>query len=481
MPAAAADLPRPPIRPRRAALWLLAGLLPGVAGAQTATPDLQDAAPGATAPAAPLAVPLLEIVGFDLLLNAYNRKFSGTRDYDVTADSIRDNLRGPWVTDNDPFQVNQFAHPYQGSLYHGAARATGHGYWTSAAITFAGSLWWEITGERTPPSKNDQVASGIAGSFFGEPLYRMARRLRAQGGDDWRRWLAAAVSPPDGLNQALFGSRYDAAFDDHDPWIASRLRVGASRLLHDESGRQYGERTAGELDGSIEYGLPGKPGYGYERPFDYFAAQLALSTANGVEYLASRGLLGGAAYGNDDPDRPLAGVWGLWGSYDYSAPQIYNLSTTALSIGTTLRWQAAPRVELQGTALGGLGYAAVSTRRRAVDDVTDRRFRYGTAPRLSLAGRMIVDDRAAVDVATEQYWLGRIANRRAGHDDISRVEASLTWRVTGPHAVGVRGVWSQRSSEYADQPERRQSVASIGVYYTLLGSDGFGGGFATTR
>jgi hypothetical protein len=64
--------------------------------------------------------PALEIIGFDLALSNYNRAFSGTHDYDVSWASIRRNLRGPWVVDNDPFRVNQFAHPYQGSLYHGA-------------------------------------------------------------------------------------------------------------------------------------------------------------------------------------------------------------------------------------------------------------------------------------------------------------------------------------------------------------------------
>ena len=40
--------------------------------------------------------------------------------------------------------------------------------------TFAGSAMWEIAGEDTLPSRNDQVASGIAGSFLGEALFRMS-------------------------------------------------------------------------------------------------------------------------------------------------------------------------------------------------------------------------------------------------------------------------------------------------------------------
>ncbi|MBP8296042.1 MAG: DUF3943 domain-containing protein, partial [Burkholderiales bacterium] len=74
------------------------------------------------------AIPPLEIIGFDVLLNRFNRLREGPGDYDVTAASIRRNARSRWVVDNDPFSVNQFLHPYQGSMYHGFARSAGLNY-----------------------------------------------------------------------------------------------------------------------------------------------------------------------------------------------------------------------------------------------------------------------------------------------------------------------------------------------------------------
>ena len=73
--------------------------------------DPDDAAPAATEPDKSYWWPALEIIGFDLLLSNYNRATSGSSDYDVSWASVRRNLRGPWVVDNDPFKVNQFAHP----------------------------------------------------------------------------------------------------------------------------------------------------------------------------------------------------------------------------------------------------------------------------------------------------------------------------------------------------------------------------------
>jgi hypothetical protein len=220
------------------------------------------------APDAGYAVPALEIIGFDLLLNLYNRRFSGSNVYDVNAGTIRRNLRGPWVVDNDPFKVNQAAHPYQGSMYHGAGRATGLSYWEASALTFAGSAWWEITGETTTPSRNDQVASGIAGSFLGEPLFRMAHLVlnRSDLPAAWRPWLAGAISPPVALNRLAFGSRFDSAFHDHDPEYYGRLHAGPTHAIQNDfdSSPQF-KRNMAQADFALDYGLPGKPGYTYKR------------------------------------------------------------------------------------------------------------------------------------------------------------------------------------------------------------------------
>ncbi len=430
------------------------------------------ARPGDAAPAKNYFTPALEIFGFDFLLNRYNRRYSGSSDYDVSTASIRRNLRGPWVVDNDPFNVNQFAHPYQGSIYHNAARANGLSYWESAAYTFAGSVGWEIAGEKTPPSRNDQVASGIAGSFLGEPLFRMAHlllRSRSEIPYAWREWGAAAISPAVGFNRLLYGSRFDAAFQDHDPVYYSRLRLGA---VHSTNGvldvPSYFHANAAEIDFALDYGLPGKPDYTYTRPFDYFSFEALVSGANGVEKVTSRGLLFGTDYAIGDNYR---GIWGLYGNYDYLSPQLFHLSSTALSLGTTGQWWATQHLAVEGTALAGIGYSAASALRTVADD---HDYHYGMAPRLGLAMRITGGARGSLDLSGEKYFLGRVANRDSGKDDISRVDAAFTWRVSGRHAMGVKYVWSHRNAYFDGRGQTTQTVRTVGVYYTLLGAEGFG-------
>jgi len=114
-------------------------------------------------------IPAAEIVTFQLLLNIFDRATQPGDDYDSDWSSIKHNLESSWTTDNDPFAVNQLFHPYTGAIYHGFARSAGLDYWESLGYTFAGSWLWEIAGETTEPSLNDQITTGIGGSFLPRP------------------------------------------------------------------------------------------------------------------------------------------------------------------------------------------------------------------------------------------------------------------------------------------------------------------------
>jgi hypothetical protein len=93
---------------------------------------------------------------------------------------------------------------------------------------------------------------------------------------------------------------------------------------------------------------------------------------------------------------------------------------------------------------------------------------------VALALRVIASDRASADISARMVSVGRLNNRADGNDDISRVDSALTWRIHGAHAVGVSYVWSHRSASYPDNFNNKQTLGKIGVYYTLLGKNGFG-------
>ncbi len=455
---------------------LLAALAAGgpIAFAQVAPPSSPASAAEVKAERSDV-IPAFEIIGFDFLLNRFERNFgSGRDDYRVNLRSVRTNLRSSWDTDHDPFRTNQLGHPYQGSMYHGFARSTGHGYWESAGYAFAGSAFWEIAGERTRPSRNDQVASGIGGTFFGEALFRMSNLLLEQGGGlprFWREAAAAAISPSSGFNRLAYGDRFGGVFSSRDAAYFSRLQIGYARDLHSQLGSSTTDvkKSEGLVDFAIDYGLPGAKGYQYTRPFDYFNFQAAASTANGFESITTRGLLIGVPY---EIGAGYRGVWGLYGSYDYLAPQTFRVSTTAVSLGSTAQWWLSDVLSLQGTAMAGLGYAAVGTTHGAVGE---RDYNYGVAPQALLSLRLTHSDKASLDLTAREYFVSSVASGTSGgHDNIIRADASLTVRLSKQQAVSLRYLGNRRDSSFDGSGSRRQSRSTVGIFYTLLGQDRFG-------
>jgi hypothetical protein len=407
------------------------------------------------------------------LLNQYDRRFTEPKDvYRTTGTTIREHLTdSKWVFDNDQFSVNQFLHPYGGSVYFGLARSAGLSFWESSLYSVAGSFLWEIGGERTSPSTNDMITTPIGGAFLGEPLFRMANfLLETEAGPPgfWRELGAAIISPPTGFNRLVFGNRFDSVYPSHRPAIFLRLEAGgtltSSSRNVSSSVNEHG--AVGEL--TFTYGLPGKSGYGYTRPFDYFDFHVSAATANTLETITSRGLLLGKAYASGDTTR---GIWGLFGSYDYISPQVFRVSSTALSLGTVWQSWLSEDIALQGTLLGGAGYGAAGSIQRT----EERDYHYGTTPQALVALRLIYANRLMFEVTGREYYVSNfLSPERHGQENIIRAESALTLRVFERHGVALRYTLSHRDAHYPSVDYRNQTIGAVSLMYVLLGNSGFG-------
>jgi len=418
-------------------------------------------------------IPAFEIIGWELMLNQFDRHFLACCDYNSNLSTIRQNLHGGWVVDSDGFTVNQLGHPYGGSMYFGFARSSGLGFGESMGYAFAGSALWEIAGEQTPPSKNDQIMTTLGGSFLGESLFRMSNLILENGDgapSDWREASAAAVSPTVAFNRAAFGDRFHGVFDSHSPEYYSRFQAGGSSTTQNIQGSSTNvQRNEALLDYSLDYGLPGKPGYTYTRPFDYFNFQAIASSADGLESVNTRGLLVGKEYKAGETYR---GVWGLYGTYDYFAPQLFRVSSTGLSIGTTGQWGVNSPVQLQGTGLLGAGYTAVGTINDAANSTDNH---YGVSPQALLALRFIFGDTVSLDLTAREYFVTSLAGGATdGHDNIVRADASLTWRIYKQQAIALKYLVTRRDETTSALGAMTQSRGTIGIFYTFLGRDRFG-------
>jgi hypothetical protein len=354
-------------------------------------------------------------------------------------------------------------------VYHGFARSAGLNFWTSLGYTFAGSAMWEIAGETTPPSWNDQIASGIAGSFLGEALFRVGSLILETGPfplRGGRQLVTAITSFPLAFNRAAF-DRFGALYPSRNAAYYRRIHLGASGTAQERGTAGLTmQPTEGVFDVSMEYGLPGAEGYEYKQPFDYFSLEAMFTSGTGLESILLRGLLAGTGYQYGNAWR---GVWGLYGNYDYIAPQVFRISSTSLALGTTAEWRPSGSFAMQGTALAGAGFAAVGALTRR--DTSD--YHYGIAPEALVASRFIFGDRASLDLGAREYFVSRVAGT-TGHDNIFRLDAAFTLRLHRQNAIALRYLLTRRDAFFPVAGSRTQLRGTLGIFYTLLGHDRFG-------
>lgn len=423
-------------------------------------------------------LPALEIPGFLVALNLYDRAVYGREIYGTTSRTTWDHLKEEsWSYDEDPFNVNQFSHPYLGATMHGFARSAGLNFWESLFYSNLGSFTWEMAGEKGPPSINDLISTGQAGSLLGESLFRMASLVLEEGGRQpgfWRELGAAALLPSLGFTRLAYGDRFKTVFPSHSPPTFWQLRLGASAdaKVSDNSAVSTVKRQEFILDFSIAYGLPGQPHYTYDRPFDYFqfefAAMSSAHTHNWLENILCRGLLWGRPYESGDKFTAVAGVYG---SYDFISPQIFRVSSTAVSVGSTAQWWLTRNIALQGSALGGVGFGGAGTNQFK----GARDYHYGITPQGLIALRLIFGERAMFDLTAREYYIsGTGSDDHRGTETVFRGNAGIVVRVYGQNALGIAYVASHRDAHYDAFPDKHQTVGTFSLTYTYLSDKRFG-------
>jgi hypothetical protein len=182
-----------------------------------------------------------------------------------------------------------------------------------------------------------------------------------------------------------------------------------------------------------------------------------------------RGLLFGTDYSSGPRYR---GIWGLYGSYDYFSPEIFKVSSTALSLGTTGQYLVSDSFALQGSVLGGVGFTAAGT---TADRRADRDYRYSVSPQALVAVRAAYRDVAMIDLTANDYFLSVSldSSGASGSENIVRAQLSVTVRIIGRHALTLQFVESSRHPDLADAFDS-QSVGALSLFYTYLSDTEFG-------
>jgi len=432
-----------------------------------AVPKVAEQAPGLAA---------FNALAANVLVWGYSKYLARADWADITLETMRGNLRGPWEYDPDAFLTNQFGHPYQGSLSFTSARAAGLGFWWSVPYPIVMSTLWELFGENENPSINDTITTPVAGTFLGEVLFRMSSMILDGGGATpgvWRELGAAAVSPMVGLTRLERGDRYRVRQLE---LIPVHFEVAATGSFSGQAIFEGDTQTTSGLIGfstRVTHGLP-VPGWSLRKPFDHFDFAGGMEIASTPLFnLAVRGLMLGRSFGEAEGTMGR-GFWGLWGIYEAFSPGVFRTSTSALGLGAVRQWAWRSGMAISLTGIGAAGFGAAGADRVTTDA---RNYHFGMNTLILVDARLYAADRGLVSAAFRQYYIGGlVSNDSEGSEFISRLDVGTRLRVYGPHAVGLDVAAGFRFATFADEPDASARFSKVVASYVYTPGATLGSG-----
>jgi hypothetical protein len=295
---------------------------------------------------------------------------------------------------------------------------------------------WEYLMETEPPAYNDQISTTLGGAILGEAMHRISQMMLWKRGAWWRKGLAAVLSPASAFNRHVLGNR---GLTEPPPHFET-LRVGFNTFVEEEVRDHRSKvRLANHLHlaVAVSYGLPGDPRFTPRRPMDHLdvVAEVDVSEGQVFASLFMRGLIKGKGYGNNR----LRGVWGLFGSYDYFAPERVRVGAISLGVGTSAQLRVGHRGFVQTTVLySAVPFGAAGTR----NPEATRSYHWGPG----------VSQLAEVRLGRANIGMLKWTNRGfaifsdTGVDVIGHTTFTGLLRITGRHAIGVDLIGTYREA-----------------------------------
>ena len=357
------------------------------------------------------------------------------------------NLRGGFTWDDDAFGANQAAHPYHGSLYFNAARASGYGFWGSTPYVAAGSLSWELLTENVRPSLNDLINTTLGGIALGEVSYRISALLASNRGSATGRQLGAFVVSPLSQAQSLIHGQRTASIDAPE-FSSALVAVGQQK----GAGAGVPANAAGSrpfVGLSFQYGTSFDERF--SRPYDAFELSIHLSPNEHVvlTHASVSGLLARSTLSRSDRSQLLLG---LFQHYDYDDLPLTKSSSQSLSGALLYRGTVG-----QGTHADlGLHAEVVTLGAVSSEHGMVRRRDYDFGPGLGgrFTGSLRRDGRELVRLDGRIVWLHSLYATDADHlTTTARLSAAIPVArmvsIGGDVAMTLRRSWYRNQSPVA--------------------------------
>jgi hypothetical protein len=423
----------------------------------------------------------VHVLGVDLGLFTVGRLSGlviGGREYlKISPSTIKRNITGGWEWDEDQFSVNQFRHPYQGSLLFNGARANGFGFWGSTLYAIGGSLVWEVVMENEVPSINDQITTPFGGALFGEIVHRFGRSLRWRRNCFGCRVVAAVVDPMGALTNAVHG---DAWTLTEPPPRFGYLALGWSGISYDLDSPS-GERLVRDnvrlhAALALTYGLPVDPRFVPRLPMDYFDVLIEgnISTSSAPIRIHARGLV----WGREFCLGRARGLGGVIASFDFADPDRIRVGAVSVGAGAVVHVPIGHKAFLQTTLVAGLipyGTAGADVNEDQAGAETERDYHRGPGAAATLELKLARRGWGMLHASTRGFYInGRRFEEGSEYIDYTRV--GLMAAIYGRSGIDVEVIASARRANF--RGEARDLIENFGqlrISYVYTSDMDFGG------
>ncbi|HKD18218.1 MAG TPA: DUF3943 domain-containing protein [Thermoanaerobaculia bacterium] len=390
----------------------------------------------------------------------YDRYITNADFSHISWSTVSRNFKAGFGFDSDHFNINQSAHPYQGSFFFEAGRSNGYSYWESGLFALAGSFIWECCMENTRPSTNDLVNTTLGGMTRGEVQHRLAQMIldnTATGSERFWREVGAGIVNPMGLLTRLVTGDSSRQFENPDDRFPDGFNLTGELGYRRVEGNEVDHPDQFLASLSARYGDPFVSDV--RLPFEYFTASIDLDTPSDVVItrFEERGIL--RSWELTEGTASSRHVFAFSQEYEYINNQAQVFGAQMFSAGFLSRYSLGRKVVL-ATDVDGVAIALAGVKTtNFVNPSTGRNYDYGPGAGALAALRLYAGENQLANVGYGFAWVHTV-NGTSDENYLQFFRASATVPITGPVGVGAGYRWYSRKTTYPNgffEPRQTQS------------------------
>ncbi|MCS3733026.1 DUF3943 domain-containing protein [Mucilaginibacter dorajii] len=361
---------------------------------------------------------------------------------------------GSWEFDNDPFQTNQFGHPYHGSMFYSAFRSNGFSFWQAVPATMAGSYLWETFAENQAPAPNDFINTSFGGIVLGEMTYRLSNRIINNQARGFNRQLSEVagfiVNPMNGLNRLLdgrWGKIYGNSVERDSSKVNAEFDLGVRTFNRKSTSPIAHSRFGWFGRARLLYGVPNE---GFRKPFSNISitAEFGRDDSSAVNNISVYGSITGWDISKVDQDKSEM-LLILSANYDYIRNEAFFYGSQSVKFNLISEYKLSHGLRINANlGAGPILLAAVPDQYL----YRGRNYDYGSGFAYNAGGTIHIAEKLSYGLNYRGGWIYTI-NGNQSHYFLHTFSSEIMYRIVKRLSIAVEPGYFRLEGNYRDHPD----------------------------